>query len=46
MTASGFRVAEVHSAHGYLIYEFLSPLSNRRNGQYGGSFESRTRLVR
>jgi 2,4-dienoyl-CoA reductase-like NADH-dependent reductase (Old Yellow Enzyme family) len=43
---AGFRVIEIHAAHGYLLHEFLSPLSNRREDQYGGSFESRTRLLR
>jgi 2,4-dienoyl-CoA reductase-like NADH-dependent reductase (Old Yellow Enzyme family) len=41
----GFEVAEVHAAHGYLLHEFLSPLSNRRTDSYGGSFENRTRIV-
>jgi 2,4-dienoyl-CoA reductase-like NADH-dependent reductase (Old Yellow Enzyme family) len=44
--AAGFRALEVHCAHGYLLHEFLSPLSNRRDDAYGGSFENRTRLVR
>jgi len=43
---AGFRVIEIHSAHGYLIHEFLSPLSNQRQDEYGGSFENRTRLLR
>ncbi|MDZ7633096.1 MAG: NADH:flavin oxidoreductase/NADH oxidase [Bacteroidales bacterium] len=42
---AGFRVIEIHSAHGYLLQEFLSPLSNQRSDEYGGSFENRTRLL-
>ena len=43
--SAGFRVLEIHAAHGYLIHEFLSPLSNQRDDEYGGGFENRTRLV-
>jgi 2,4-dienoyl-CoA reductase-like NADH-dependent reductase (Old Yellow Enzyme family) len=43
---AGFRVFEIHAAHGYLVHQFLSPLSNRREDGYGGSFENRTRLLR
>jgi 2,4-dienoyl-CoA reductase-like NADH-dependent reductase (Old Yellow Enzyme family) len=42
---AGFRLVEIHAAHGYLLHSFLSPLSNRREGAYGGSFENRTRLL-
>jgi len=42
--AAGFEVVELHMAHGYLLHEFLSPLSNRRDDSYGGSLENRARL--
>lgn len=43
---AGFRVIELHAAHGYLAHEFLSPLTNKRRDEYGGSFENRIRFVR
>ena len=43
---AGFRVVEVHAAHGYLLHEFLSPLSNQRDDAYGGTLENRARLLR
>ncbi|MBC8151563.1 MAG: NADPH dehydrogenase NamA [Bacteroidetes bacterium] len=43
--AAGFKVLEIHAAHGYLLHEFLSPLSNHRTDEYGGAFENRVRLL-
>lgn len=43
---AGFKVIELHGAHGYLLNEFLSPLTNHRDDDYGGSFENRTRILR
>jgi 2,4-dienoyl-CoA reductase-like NADH-dependent reductase (Old Yellow Enzyme family) len=42
---AGFEVIEIHAAHGYLLHQFLSPLSNRRDDDYGGSLENRSRLL-
>jgi 2,4-dienoyl-CoA reductase-like NADH-dependent reductase (Old Yellow Enzyme family) len=43
--AANFQVIEIHAAHGYLLHEFLSPLSNQRDDRYGGSFENRIRFL-
>jgi 2,4-dienoyl-CoA reductase-like NADH-dependent reductase (Old Yellow Enzyme family) len=43
--AAGFQIVEIHAAHGYLLHEFYSPLSNLRTDEYGGSFENRIRLL-
>jgi 2,4-dienoyl-CoA reductase-like NADH-dependent reductase (Old Yellow Enzyme family) len=43
---AGYRILEIHGAHGYLMHEFFSPLSNFRSDEYGGSFENRTRIAR
>lgn len=44
--AAGFEVLEIHAAHGYLLHQFLSPLSNARTDEYGGKFENRVHLVK
>ena len=43
---AGFAVIEIHAAHGYLLHEFLSPLANKRNDEYGGPLENRARILR
>jgi 2,4-dienoyl-CoA reductase-like NADH-dependent reductase (Old Yellow Enzyme family) len=42
---AGYRIVEIHAAHGYLLHEFLSPISNKRGDEYGGSFANRARLL-
>jgi 2,4-dienoyl-CoA reductase-like NADH-dependent reductase (Old Yellow Enzyme family) len=42
---AGYKVIEIHSAHGYLLHEFLSPLSNKRTDEYGGTLDNRTRML-
>lgn len=43
---AGFRVVEIHAAHGYLLHEFLSPLANMRTDEFGGSYDNRTRILK
>jgi 2,4-dienoyl-CoA reductase-like NADH-dependent reductase (Old Yellow Enzyme family) len=44
--SAGFQVIEIHGAHGYLLHEFLSPLSNKRTDEYGGTFDNRARFLK
>ncbi len=43
--AAGYKLLEIHAAHGYLLHSFFTPLANNRNDQYGGSFENRARML-